>query len=92
MSKLYIIETISQHRITFCIEAESKDKAIEYLEQANFESDEFGQQWLGQTVISATETTEENYIELFDEITDYLKHVPKERKLEYIIRPKTVSE
>ena len=92
MSKLYIIETISQHRISFCIEAESKAKAIEYLEQANFESDEFGQQWLGQTVILATETTEDNYIEQFDEITDYLQHIPRERKLQYIIRPKTVSE
>lgn len=89
MSKLYIIETISQHRVSFCVEAESKQKAIDILEKTDFEDNEFGQRWLGQTVITAYETQEDQYIEQFDEITDYLKHVPKERKLEYIIR-KTV--
>ena len=83
--RIFIVETISQHRCTFAVEAESAQEAIALMEADDYQH-EFGQSWLGQVALGAHPVTEDDYIAAFDEITDYLKDQPRERKLSYIVR------
>ena len=87
MSRIFIVETISQHRCTFAVEADSAEEAIALMEADDYQH-EFGQSWLGQVALGAHPVTEDDYIAAFDEITDYLKDQPRERKLSYIVRAK----
>jgi len=81
--KIYLIECISSHRMVYAIEAESKQDAIDTVEFHD-QLDEMGQQWIGQTVLSAHPVDQVEYLNQFDEINDYLRDIPQERKLSYI--------
>jgi len=81
--KIYLVECISSHRMVYAIEAESKQAAIDTVEFQD-ELDEMGQQWIGQTVLSARSVDQAEYLEQFDEINDYLKDMPLERKMSYV--------
>jgi hypothetical protein len=83
--RIFIVETISQHRCTFAVEAESANEAMNIAEADDYQR-EFGQSWLGQVVLGAHPVSEDDYIAAFDQITDYLKDQPRERKLSYIMR------
>ena len=82
--RLYIVETISQHRVCFCVEAETPKHAMDRVTSDDFQK-EFGQEWVGQQCIAAHSVTEDQYIEQFDILSDYLKNIEKNRKLEYIM-------
>lgn len=87
--KLFIIETVSMHRMAYCIEATSQAEAEEFLHSkidSNHMIDEFGQHHIGETLFSAMEVDEDIYIDSFDSLNDYLVQIPRERKLSYIIR------
>lgn len=83
--RIFIVETISQHRCAFAVEAETAQEAIALMEADDYQR-EFGQTWLGQIALAAHPVSEDDYIAAFDEITDYLKDQPRERKLSYIVR------
>lgn len=89
--RIYIVETISQHRCVFAVEADSAQEAIALMEADDYQK-EFGQSWLGQVALGAHPVSEDDYIAAFDEITDYLKDQPRERKLSYIVRPNDNEE
>jgi hypothetical protein len=81
--KIYLVECISSHRMVYAIEAESKQAAIDTVEFHD-ELEEMGQQWIGQTVLSAHPVDQAEYLVQFDEINDYLKDIPLERKMSYV--------
>lgn len=79
----FMIEALSQYRMVYAIEAETKDEALEYLEQIEY-LDELGQQWLGEIILSTREVSDTDIVKTFDELNDYLVDQPIERKLGYV--------
>ena len=81
--RIYLVECISSHRMVYAVEAESKQDAIDTIE-FNDQLEEMGQQWVGQTVLSAHPVDQAEYLAQFDDINDYLRDIPQERKMSYI--------
>lgn len=87
MPEIFLVECITQHRIVYAVEAESREHAsdivaIESGDSTNFQ--ELGQQWLGETIVSARPIDEATYLEEFDLINGYLESWPTEKKLSFI--------
>jgi hypothetical protein len=87
MPEIFLVECITQHRIVYAVEAESREDAsdivaIESSDSTNFQ--ELGQQWLGETIVSARPVDEATYLEEFDLINGYLESWPTEKKLSLI--------
>jgi hypothetical protein len=87
MPEIFLVECITQHRIVYAVEAESREDAsdivaIESSDSTNFQ--ELGQQWLGETIVSARPVDEATYLEEFDLINGYLESWPTEKKLSFI--------
>ena len=87
MPEIFLVECITQHRIVYAVEAESREHAadivaIESSDSTNFQ--ELGQQWLGETIVSARPVDEDTYLEEFDLINGYLESWPTEQKLSFI--------
>lgn len=89
--KLFVIETVSMHRIAYCIEASSQHEAEKILSNTEL-LNEFGQTHIGENIFYVEEVTEEDYLKSFDNLNDYLKDIPQERKLTYIMRKTDESE
>ena len=88
MPKIYLVECISQHRMVYAVEAESLEYAKDTvaMDSGSPEFKELGQQWIGESIISARAVDEATYLEEFDQINDYLKGWPVEKKLSFINR------
>ena len=86
MKKLVLVDTISQHRMRYVIEAENIEHALDEVvcreHDPNFK--EFSQKHLGVTIVSDRVITDTEYLNLFDEDNDYLKSWNEEKKLSYI--------
>ena len=83
--KIYIVETISQHRLLYAIKAESREEAESFVLNASAEEiKEMGQNHVGESVFCSYDVDEEGYIEAFDDINEYLKEWSTEQKLKYI--------
>ena len=87
MPEIFLVECITQHRIVYAVEAESREDAsdivaFESSDSTNFQ--ELGQQWLGETIVSARPVDEATYLEEFDLINGYLESWPTEKKLSFI--------
>lgn len=82
MKKIYIIDAISSHKVSYAVTAESEEEARAKFETGKFE--EMGQQWLGERFIKSFEVTEDGYIAQFDKRNDYLKEWTKEQKMKLI--------
>jgi hypothetical protein len=84
MPEIFLVECITQHRIVYAVEAESREDAsdIVAIESGGFQ--ELGQQWLGETIVSARPVDEATYLEEFDLINGYLESWPTEKKLSLI--------
>ncbi len=83
--KIFIVETISQHRLLYAIKAESREEAEKFVLSADYEElKEMGQNHVGESVFCSYDVDEEGYIETFDDINDYLKDWQPENKLKYI--------
>lgn len=81
--KLVLIESISQHRIRYCVEVEDNiDDALD----RRIEDKEMSQECLGEMPVSHREITEDEYLKIFDQDNDYLKCWNKEQKLNLINR------
>lgn len=86
MPKIYLVECISQHRMVYAVEAESLEYAKDTvaMDSGSPEFKELGQQWIGESIISARAVDEATYLEEFDQINDYLKDWSVEKKLSFI--------
>lgn len=83
--KIFIVETISQHRLLYAVKAESREKAESFVLNSSAEEiKEMGQNHIGESVFCSYDVDEESYIETFDDINDYLKEWSTEQKLKYI--------
>ena len=83
--KIFIVETISQHRLLYAIKAESREEAERFVLNASAEEiKEMGQNHVGESVFCSYDVDEEGYIETFDDINDYLKDWSFVNKLKYI--------
>jgi hypothetical protein len=75
----YLVEAISQYRMVYVIETENANWAEDTV--AAEEAEEFGQQWLGETILSSREIDDAEAIRVHDEMNDYLKSWTPEMKL-----------
>ena len=83
--KIFIVETISQHRLLYAIKAETREEAERFVLNASAEEiKEMGQNHVGESVFCSYDVNEEGYIETFDDINDYLKEWSTDQKLKYI--------
>ena len=93
MTKIFMVEAISQHRIVYAVQAENKELAVKTIEHCNDEQlKEAAQQHLGEQLITCYQVSREQYIDVFDSINDYLKQWPDNEKMKYIIDSKQVLE
>jgi hypothetical protein len=78
----YLVESISQYRMVYCIQTDDQKTAISVVESGDAE--EFGQQWLGETIVSMREVNDSEALRLFDELNDYLVSWTDDQKLQRI--------
>lgn len=80
MSKWVMVETISQYRMRYLVEA--PDLHPEYaLDTVTMEeAKEFSQYWLGETIVSHRVVSEEEALKIYDEDNSYLKDWTTEQK------------
>ena len=84
--KLFLVECISQFRNRYVIECEKEEYAHDTIAEEPDGIGEMSQEYLGETVVSSREITEEEYLELFDKDNEYLKDWETEDKLNRIIK------
>lgn len=85
MRKLFVIETVSQHRMVYCVEADSREDALSYYESRLSDLEEFGQEWLGETVFGSREVSRSEALRVFDETNGYLMSWSDEDKLSRVM-------
>lgn len=94
MSKFVLVETISQYRMRYVIEVPDNHNDGEYPCSAETwaadtvtseEMKEFSQLWLGETIVSAHEITNEKIITMCDEDNEYCKSWDREKKMEVFV-------
>jgi hypothetical protein len=94
MSKLVLVETISQFRHRYVIELPDDADNNWAVEDVLLESDkveEMSQCHLGEMDISHREINKEEYLRLFHEDNDYLKDWPMEKKFQFIYKSKSLK-
>lgn len=92
MSRWVLVETVSQHRMRYCVEfpddiRSPEGEGVYPTTPKAYASDtvvceqakEFSQDYMGEVIVSSREITEEDAIELFKEDNDYLSHLDDER-------------
>lgn len=67
---LFLVEALSQFRMRYVIEAEKAEYAADTVTME--EAEEFGQTWLGETIVSTKQVSEEELPSLFFEDHPYL--------------------
>ena len=77
---LYLVETLTQYRIVYAVEAEDQQQAEDWV-WLDKVCEEFGQKHLGDIVVSSREVNEDECIRVHDELNDYLKEWTREQKL-----------
>jgi hypothetical protein len=83
MPEIFLVECITQHRIVYAVEAESREHASDIV-SGDPGPGELGQQWLGEIILSVRPVDEATYLEEFDLINGYLESWPTEKKLSLI--------
>jgi len=79
---LYIVETVQIFRHCYAVQCEKAEYAKDYV-TCN-EVEEFGQTHLDEIITSAREVTSAEYIQQFDEMSDYLKSWDSDHKMRFI--------
>ena len=78
--KLFLIDTVSAHRITYVIQAEDRESAEAIIEDAK----EFSQEWLGDRIVRSSVITHDEYLEIFKKDNKYLEEWTYEQMLSLI--------
>lgn len=87
MSKLYLVETISMHRIRYVVECKEEEHALDAVTMHTTGGEilsEFSQQHLDEVISSSREISKIEYIDLFDKDNEYLKSWEDTQKLQYM--------
>jgi hypothetical protein len=80
--KLYLVDTISSHRVSYVIRCKSEEHAADTVTME--EAEEFSQNHIGEQIVRIREIAEEDYLDLFDKDNDYLKSWNEEQKKRFI--------
>ena len=99
MSKIVLVETISSFRHVYAVELPDhvpNDYALDDV-TLNISSDEpefeeFGQEHIGETILSHRVIDEKEYLRMFDEISSYLSEWTDEEKKRFIFTRKAYEE
>jgi hypothetical protein len=94
MSKLVLVETLSQFRHRYVVELpDDADNtwAVEDVILVPGTLEEMSQCHLGEMDISHREINKEEYLRLFDEDNDYLIDWPEEKKFQFIHKSKSLK-
>lgn len=92
MSKIVLVETVSTFRHVYAVELKDDQPNEHALDDVimemhpNGEFEEFAQEHLGELISSYRVVTEEEYIQLFDQMNDYLKDWTPEQKKRFIYK------
>jgi hypothetical protein len=90
MSKYILVETITQYRMRYVVEVpldhnerEVPCSAEQWAQDTvvSEEASEFSQLWLGETIVSAHEITQDKIITMCDEDNPYIKSWTNEQKI-----------
>jgi hypothetical protein len=85
--KLYLLETISVHRLLYVLEADSKYD-VEDLYNEGCLGDETFQEHVGEMTFSTREITKKEFLEMFDNMHSYSKDMSLKEKEKYIYKGK----
>jgi len=86
VQKLVLVEAISQYRMSYVMEVDDNIKdAVDALTLGEA-TEEMSQEWLGETVFSHQEITDEQYLKIFDERNGYLESWTDEQKRKFIFK------
>jgi len=80
MSKWVMVETISQYRMRYMVEAPDAHPEYALDTVTSEEAKEFSQLWLGETIVSHRVVTEEEALMICDEDNSYIKEWTAEHK------------
>lgn len=94
MTKLVLVETISQFRHRYVVELPDDGDNVWAVEDVVITGgvEEFSQTHLGEFDFSNREITKEEYLRLFDEDVPYCKDWPEEKKLKLIHKSEALSK
>lgn len=84
---LYVVDSVSMFRMRYVVDCNSAAEAKLLVKNhlTDDELKEFSQHHIGETMVSARAlSSQEEYIELFDEDNDYLADWDVEKKLRFI--------
>jgi len=87
MKKLYMIDCIAIHKISYCVEVDEITQLGEItriINEGDHELEEFSQEFLGEKVVSNYHIFNDEYVKIFDKDNEYLKDWNTEKKLEFI--------
>jgi hypothetical protein len=86
VKKLVLVEAISQYRMTYVMEVEDDlQHALDALTLGEA-TEEMSQEWLGETIFSHQEITDEQYLKIFNERNGYLETWTDDQKRKFIYR------
>ena len=94
MSKLVMVECISQFRQRYVIEVPDNHNdgeypctAVQWAEDTvtSEQMREFSQMWLGETIVSSREVTKEEVLNICNIDNDYCKSWPDEQKINVFV-------
>lgn len=89
MTKIVLVETISSFRHVYAVEL-NDDEPIEYalddVVSGEKGLDEFAQKHIAEDIFSHRVISEEEYIQMFDELNDYMRQWTPEQKKKFIYK------
>ena len=80
--KLYMIDSVSSHRMTYVVRCKNEEYAQDIVMDGN--AREFSQEHLGEQIVRVREISDEDYLELFNKDNDYLSSWTDDKKKEFI--------
>lgn len=82
----YLIDTISQFRIRYVVEADNIEHAYDevILREGDPEFVEFSQEHMGQMTVGGRQIDDAEYLRVFDEDNDYLKGWTEDLKFQFV--------
>lgn len=79
----YLVETISMHRMRYVVDCSAAGHAMDIVAHDEVR-DEFSQKHIGESILSAREIDDAEYLRLFDEDNDYLSGWDDEQKFKFV--------
>jgi hypothetical protein len=89
MSKIVLVETVSTFRHVYAIELEDNEPNEYALDDVVCEMgklEDFAQEHISEDIFSHRVISEEEYINIFDEMNDYFKEWSPEQKKKFIYK------